>query len=351
MITDIVSKNPLVERIVNDDISEEIQDLLFKKELPLTEEEYLECLIFTLKREDLKAKAIDQLNSIPEHTKANYIEKKEANHRVAYFILSEALKEKKIDIVSKCIRNPFLPIEFMQKIAKDGTPAMLETLLDNQIKMIAFPEIMEAMETNPEITKFVLGKIGEIREFYLRKEISEEIPEQEIIDELDEIFSMDQEKELVEENEDISKEEFKIKTISSLQKINVMTIAERIRLAFVGSKTDRLILIRDPNRIVAQSVLESPKLGRDEIFYYVKNKSTPGYIISKIANNRGWTTDYPLVLELSRSPKTPMKTALRFRKKLFIKDLRQITVDKNIHPTVRKLAMSMYREKTVGKGK
>ena len=207
------------------------------------------------------------------------------------------------------------------------------------------------METNPEITKFVLGKIGEIREFYLRKEISEEIPEQEIIDELDEIFSMDQEKELVEENEDISKEEFKIKTISSLQKINVMTIAERIRLAFVGSKTDRLILIRDPNRIVAQSVLESPKLGRDEIFYYVKNKSTPGYIISKIANNRGWTRNYPLVLELIQNPKTPMKTALGFLKKLFIKDLRQITVDKNIHPTVRKLAMSMYREKTVGKGK
>ena len=77
MITGLVSKNPLVEKIIDGGISEEIMDLFFKKELPLTEEEYLECLILILKKDGLRSMVISMINNISEIAKSNYIEKKE----------------------------------------------------------------------------------------------------------------------------------------------------------------------------------------------------------------------------------------------------------------------------------
>ena len=261
--------------------------------------------------------------------------------------MSEALKTENIQIVTKSIRNHFLPIEFLLKIAANGTLSMLEILIENQIKLIAFPEILDAMERNPLINKFIEGKIEEIRAFYLSDEEPEEISEEDVIENIDDIISGKAEIE-IEGDEEVD-EVFKEKTITKVQRINTLSISERVKLAFMGSKTDRLILIRDPNKVVSQAVLESPKLGKDEIFYYIKNKSTPGAIIAGISRSRHWTRDYQLVIELIQNPKTPTKSSLGFIKKLHLRDLRQVSMDRNINHVVRKLALSLYREKTVGK--
>ena len=70
----LLSKNPLVEKIVEGNASEEVLELLFAKQLPFTEEEYLECLVFILQTDHLKSKALESLKDISENVKIRYVE-------------------------------------------------------------------------------------------------------------------------------------------------------------------------------------------------------------------------------------------------------------------------------------
>ena len=152
----------------------------------------------------------------------------------------------------------------------------------------------------------------------------------------------------VEEEEEIPEdlEQVEEKTLNALQQINAMNTAERIKLALTGSKTQRMILIKDANKMVSSAVLESPKIGLDEISLLAKNKSLAGDLIAKISRKRDWTKNYSIIIELVQNPKTPVKDALGFVKKLHIRDLQLFSRDKNINPVVRTLAMNYFKQKS-----
>lgn len=359
----LVSKNPIVLTIVSGNVKDELLDMLIAKQLPLTDEEYLECLSFVVKNERLKNTALEQLKDIPEFTKVNYIEKTAANHRVAYFILLEALNKENEKIVSRIIRNQALPPEFLVKIAQKGNISMLEMLLDNQIKLIAYPEIMEMMESNSHINNFIRGKIKEVRDFYLNENQAEPIPVEAVIDDLKLIMAAkDNESEpgetgaesdemeiLTEEEDDKSDLHIEEKALTILQEINRMSVSERIKLALSGSKTHRMILIKDANKMVSLAVVESPKISQDEVLLLSRNRSLPMEIIAKISRNRDWVKNYTIMLELVQNPKTPINSALEFIKKLHIRDLKLVTSNKNISPVIRQLAVNYFAQKEKNK--
>ncbi|MCP4214283.1 MAG: hypothetical protein GY765_06485, partial [bacterium] len=190
-MTNILSKNPLTQTIVDGNASDDLLDMLINKQLPFTEEEYLESLVFILKNEKYKLKAIGMLKEIGENSKASYVEKLKANHRVAFFIILDALNKGSLQIITKAVRNQGLPYEFLLKIAEKGNTQMLEVLKDNQVKLIAYPEIMDEIEKNPAINMFILGRIKEIREFYLEKNEVEEIPQELVMEDVKELLSQE----------------------------------------------------------------------------------------------------------------------------------------------------------------
>jgi len=350
-----ISKNPLVKKIIEGEAREELIGLLLQKELPLTEEEYLESLVLVLKLMDeaMKGKAISLFRGISENVKTAYIKNTKANHRVAFFIIQEALNQKNLSIISTAVQNQALPYEFLLKIAGKGDVSMLEALLVNQIKLIAYPEILDEIEENPKATNYIKGKVKEIREFYLEYPEVEDILEETVIEDVKEIVTMNLEKgkeigEDEEEGEDIPLDlkEVEQKTMTALQEINLLTISERIKLALTGVRTQRMILVKDSNKMVALAVLESPKISLDEVALLVRNKSLPGELIAKISKKREWTKNYSIIHELVLNPKTLVKDALGFVKKLYVKDLQKISRDKNINPVVRNLALNYYREKS-----
>lgn len=353
----LVTKNPIIKKIVEGEANDEVLEMAVAKTLPFTDEEYLESLVFVLKHDKFKSRAMDKLKEIPEPTKLTYVEKRKANHRVAYFVLLEAVNWKKANLVAKIIKNQSLPHEFLLKIAEKGDETMLEMLLDNQIKLIAYPEIMDKMETNPDITRYIEGRIKEVRDYYLRQEPAEAIEAEDVIDDVKELAAMeqegkkeektDEEESTGEEDEDLDIESLEIeqKTLTLLQEINSMNISERIKLALTGSKTHRLILIKDPNKMIANAVVESPKISTDEVLLLARNKSIATDIIGKIARNREWVKNYPVMHELVQNPKTPIQEALGFVKKLYMKDLRMVTRNKNVNPVVRQLALKFLETK------
>src|SRR5262249_37332452 len=57
---------------------------------------------------------------------------------------------------------------------------------------------------------------------------------------------------------------------STLQRLAAMTVAQRLTRAIKGSREERSILIRDPNKLVSAAVLSSPKVSDAEVESFAK---------------------------------------------------------------------------------
>ncbi len=341
----ILSKNPLVIKIAEGGANAELLEYLLDRKLAFTEEEYLESLVFVLANPEYQGRARSGLDRVPRSVKENYVQRREAHPRVAEFILEEALQSGHLNTLALLIQNQYLPIEFLLSIAGQSQADALEILLENQVRLIAYPEILEKIEQNPACNPFVRGKINELREFYFKSAAIDAIPEKEVLNDLEKLSSG----EAGAENGD-SQEQIQQKTLTALQRINHMSISQRIRLALTGDKTERLILIKDPSRMVQLAVIDSPKMADDEVLIHARNFSISGEIIAKIAANREWSKNYTIVLALVQNPKTPISRAVSFIKLLHTRDLKLLIQDRNINPVIRNLAINLQKEKERVKG-
>lgn len=347
----ILSRNPLVSQVASGKAGSDLIEMLLNHELPLTEEESLEALVYTLQQESTKPRALKRLAEISPAVKTTYAEKRNCDHRVAYYILVDALNRRDLDTITRIIHNQALPPEFLEKIALNGSETMLEALLNNQIKLIAYPQILEKIAANDHAGAFIQSRIREIQQDYFQETPAEEIPVEAITEEVREVIASEVTSETPgeEEEEEALEELVQDRSLTTLQRINLMSVSERVKLALTGSKGERMILIKDSNKMVSQAVVESPKIGEEEIILIVRNRSVGRDIIGRVAQNREWTKNYNLIVELVNNPKTPVKNALGFIKKLHERDLKMLKSNKNASPVIRNLAMNFIRQRETKK--
>jgi hypothetical protein len=336
----MISKNPLVLKIAEGAPGDELLKYLLSKQLAFTDEEYLESLVFVLPDPRSKEQARQMLGMIPQPVKEQYVQKREAELCVIDFILQEALEAGYFNTLTLIIQNQGVPTEFILRIAARAKAAVLETLLENQIRLIAYPEIMERMEKSPECNPFIRGRIRELREFYLQPKAAAAIPAAEVMQELVTVIAEEHKEEPQLDEAKVQQE-----ALTALQRINLMGISDRVRLALTGNKTERLVLIKDSNKLVQAAVLDSPKMADDEVLIHARNLSLPGDIISKIANNREWTKNYTIIQALVENPKTPISRAISFVKLLHDRDLTLLSRDRNTSPVIRTLAQNLIKQK------
>jgi hypothetical protein len=122
---------------------------------------------------------------------------------------------------------------------------------------------------------------------------------------------------------------------SALKRLASMTVPQRMKRAMKGSREERAILIRDPNKIVAAAVLSSPKMSETEVASIARMANVSEDILRIIAHTRAWMKNYAVVHALARNPKTPVAVSLNLLGRLTEKDLRQISSDRNVPDTLR----------------
>ncbi len=122
---------------------------------------------------------------------------------------------------------------------------------------------------------------------------------------------------------------------SALQKIAGMNVAQRLALAMKGTREERAILIRDPNKIVGAAVLSSPKMTDNEVESIARMANVSEDVLRIIAQNRAWTKKYSVVWSLTKNPKTPVAVSMNMLNRLTDKDLRAISTDKNVPDVLR----------------
>jgi hypothetical protein len=137
---------------------------------------------------------------------------------------------------------------------------------------------------------------------------------------------------------------------SALQKIAKLDIKGRIQLAMKGTKEERSLLIRDGTKLVAIAVLESPKVTDGEVEKFAGQKNVLEAVLRAITMKRRFIKQYAIMRNLVFNPRTPIDVSLGLVKHLLTADLRNLTGNKEVSDTVRKMATRMFRQKLENTG-
>lgn len=135
------------------------------------------------------------------------------------------------------------------------------------------------------------------------------------------------------------------KRVNTVQKINALDVKGRIQLALKGSKEERSILIRDGTKVVALAVLEAPKLSDGEVEKFASQKNVLEAVLRQIPLKRRFMKNYIVVRNLVANPRTPLDLGLGLMKNLLTQDLKNLSGNKEVSETIRKLALKMYKQK------
>ena len=120
-----------------------------------------------------------------------------------------------------------------------------------------------------------------------------------------------------------------------LQKIQTLSVSERVQLAMKGSREVRGILIKDTNKEVMLSVLDNQKITDTEIELIARNRSINDEALRRISKNREWLKNYAVVHALVTNPKTPPGISVGLVSEIKTKDLIILEKNKNVPEVIR----------------
>jgi hypothetical protein len=132
----------------------------------------------------------------------------------------------------------------------------------------------------------------------------------------------------------------------TIQRLSQMNVTERMKAASKGTREERAILIRDPNRLVSAAVIGSPKLTDTEVESFAKMANVSPEILRTIGSNRAWLKNYNVVAALVRNPKTPVALSLNLIQRLNDRDMKMLSIDRNVPEPLRVAARKkIFKEK------
>jgi len=132
---------------------------------------------------------------------------------------------------------------------------------------------------------------------------------------------------------------------SAFLKVFRLNVSGRVKLAFLGNKEERSLLIRDGARIVQNAVLSSPKLTEAEVEMFANLKNVQENVLREISRNRRFIRNYSIIVALVNNPKCPLDLSLTLIKNVRIGDLKTLQINKNVPDTLRQVAFKLYRQK------
>jgi len=125
-----------------------------------------------------------------------------------------------------------------------------------------------------------------------------------------------------------------------------MTIPQKIRLALLGNKEARNLLIHDPNKIIPLAVMRNPRLSEDEVILYAQLRSIAEEIFWAISKHKTWVKNYHVKLALVSNPKSPLPLAIKLLDHLHDRDLQNISRSKNVsYVLARSAARLLFKRK------
>ncbi len=224
---------------------------------------------------------------------------------------------------------------------------VVDVVSNNQQRMLRCEEIVDALGANPLTGRAVIERILTFLglDHEDEDEASEEVLSAEAAEQAVLAFLGDENPEiakLLASEDELDDEALEGNLFAAVQKMSVM---QKIKLARVGGKEARSLLIKDRNKIVATSVLGSPKITETEIVAIANSRGVSDEILRLISFNRDWTKSYQIKLALVMNPKTPTPQAVKFINYLQDKELRSLMKSKDVSTQISTHARRILQKK------
>lgn len=139
------------------------------------------------------------------------------------------------------------------------------------------------------------------------------------------------------------------KKLNIQQQVQLMTPAQKIKLAMAGAKEARGLLIKSSNKVVALAVLENPRLTDGEVESFAQSQNLSEDVMRKIATNPEWCKRNIITRALVYNPKTPAGLAVGFVSRMPDRDLDMLEKNRNVSEAVRTAARQMIMRRKLGK--
>jgi hypothetical protein len=109
-----------------------------------------------------------------------------------------------------------------------------------------------------------------------------------------------------------------------------------------GGREERIILVRDTNKVVSLSVLKNPRITEGEVEMIAATRNVSDEILRNVGINREWSKNYKIVCNLVRNPRTPPSISTNFVSRLNPKDLKNLGGDRNVPEIIRRMAKRTF---------
>ncbi len=360
--------------------------------VPLEPKELLIVIAYHYKDgdEQIKTDALNTIKSFPEHVIETIV-----GDDVPDFVLSFIYRNFNLSnrAIYSLATNKNISDEMFIELAKTDNESILELIAKNQMRILKDDRIFDALITNPHLSKVAKDQLMEFFSLVASKELlklnikiekkdittmnksaglpssinrptdlpsdllgtglpsdsrntglpsdaSSELPA-DLNDNLPtNLIMQGLPSELIEE-QDEEKNIDEGARLTLYQRIQKMTVSQKIKLALLGNKEARAILLRDSNRVVIESVIKSPRITDGEVIGITNSRSVSEDIIRMIAANREWQKNYRIRQALVSNPKTPVPIAIKLLETMSKQDLKNLSNSKNISSVVSTTAKRM----------
>lgn len=324
--------------------------------LPVSREELIEILVFLADDPDpaIAQQARQSLEAFPDEVLKPILESSFTSESIFDFFSRPPFRSKQL--LETTILNTAAPDSVIARLAEQVEVHLIDAILINLMRVLRYPEILNSLEKNPNNTPDTRRRLGEVRvEFFEKRNTFVPVAPFSPGEEYGEAGAAADD--LVEsiEAHPISTNESHDAVVAAtahlleqdgvqvadekmtlLQKIARMTIAERVQVAIKGTRDERLVLIRDSNKVVSRAVLQSPKISENEIEAISQMRNVNEETLRLVGHSRSWAKNYSILHNLVRNSRTPVGTTLSLLNRLMARDLKALSRNKNIPEVVRK---------------
>ncbi|HEX8254098.1 MAG TPA: hypothetical protein VF846_13205 [Thermoanaerobaculia bacterium] len=262
-------------------------------------------------------------------------------------------------VLEALIRNRALPDSAIAEIARRAEPRVQEVIVINQARILRAPEILDALLENPALSADARRRALETREEFFEKRARLQAEAEAAAEELELLdIPLDAIADLLEKAAEIppeaetapvplpDAERNEPKTASLWARVSFMSIAEKVKLAFRGDRTARMLLVRERNKLVCAAVMRNPRMTEQEAEQIAGMRNVEDEVLRLIGMRRDWMSKYNILLALCRNPKAPIGVVLPLINRLTLRDLKALKDDKGVQHVVRDISRKAYLLKT-----
>ena len=311
-------------------------------------------------RPTVKEAAEKTLHALPEPLLASALGSD--LHPAAIDVLAQ-IYPTRIDVLDRLLSMARTAPGTVETLAQSGSEEVTELVAVNEDRLLKHPQIIERLYLNKRTRMstadrlidlavrngITLNGIAAFKEAALA--IQDELipmatpelsPDDLLFQETSELAEQLQqesaEEEDTHEETPEGKEVVKDKFLPLYQRIANMTVSQKIRRAMLGSKEERMLLVRDTNRLVAAAVVRSPMMQENEAALISRNRNVSEDVLRILGTLPAWSKSYSVKKNLVENGKTPIMISQRIVPMLREYDLKQIAKSKNITGAVKEAA-------------